>query len=146
MRAPCLPQTLLSLLLLAGALPAAARIEVRAALSPQRIGLGETATFVVQVNSDNLSSIRFNPAFVLDNFELAGETERMNDMRYGSNGLTRVFRTVWHLRPLRTGKAAVRQIAIEVNGTVLPLTDREVAVQRLPARNLDTTQEPDDPF
>lgn len=131
------------LLLLSGlacALPAAAKIEIRATLSPQRIGVGEIATLTVEVRNDSLSSLRFRPHFELDNFELAGEVEQVNDLVYGSNGLTRTFRVFWRLRPLRTGTAAIRKISIEVNGAVLPLTDREVKVQSQP------TMPPEDPL
>jgi hypothetical protein len=114
------------------AVPAAAKIEVRATLSPERIGVGEIATLAVEITNDSLSSIRFSPHFALENFEPAGEVEQMNDLRYGSNGLSRTFRVFWRLRPRRVGTAAVRKISIEVNGTVLPLTDREVRVQSAP--------------
>lgn len=133
------------LLLFAGlvlALPAAAKIEVRATLSPERIGLGEVATFTLEVSNDSLSSFRFNPHFKLDNLELAGEVEQVNDFRYGSGGLKRTFRVFWRLRPQRAGTAAVRQISIEVNGAVLPLTDREVKVLNRPA--LRAQAEPDE--
>jgi len=136
----------LALLALGCALPATARIEVRATLSPQRIGIGETAMLTVEVTNDSLSSFRFRPHFELDNFELAGATEQINDMRWGSTGLSRVFRMVWRLRPLSLGRAAVRKITVEVNGTVLPLTDREVAVQRQATRPSEEGQEPADPF
>src|ERR1700730_9239643 len=112
--------------LLAG--PAAAPGVVRAALEPPVIGLGETATFMLEVQSHGLTGVRFDPTFTLENLEIVAGPAQSEDVSFGTGSLARPYRQTWLLRPRATGPARVRGIALQLLDRVVPLRDREIQV------------------
>jgi hypothetical protein len=121
------------LLFLALAGPAYATIEVQARLEPEVLGLGETATFTVQIEGTGFGRMGFRPPeFDLENFEIVGGPYQQEDIRFANGRLTRTFKISWRLRPLTTGTARVNAIAVRVRGATVQIGDREVEVQEEP--------------
>lgn len=140
-------------LCLAAALPAAADPPViKVVLEPAVIGLGETATFTIEVRSTDLSSVHFRPDFKLDNLELAGGPGRFDNVQMVNGSFSRSFTMTWRLRSLGVGKAAVRSLRLEVGDKVIQMRDREITVQEAPTGQADEPAgeaggaETDDPF
>ena len=76
------------------------------------IGIDETATLTIEVHGDGFSSLRFRPAFELDNLEVLGSPSRFEDIRFTNGNLSRTFRLSWQVRPLALGRARVRAIVV----------------------------------
>jgi hypothetical protein len=130
-RTPLAPLALaLAAAILAG--PAAAQVVVRAALEPPVIGLGETATFMLEVQSHGLTGVRFDPTFTLENLEIVAGPAQSEDVSFGNGSLARAYRQTWLLRPRATGPARVRGIALKLLDRVVPLADREIQVRPQP--------------
>ncbi len=131
------------------ALPASAgELRVQAKLEPERIGVDEIATLTIEVRGGAFGNLRFRPDFDLDNFEVVGGPDQVDDVRLGGGSLSRSFRVSWELRPLSTGRARVRGLNIRLEGRVLPLGTREVQVQE-ESTGLSRTRSssrPADPF
>jgi hypothetical protein len=143
-------RTAAALLLLALALPAyAGEVEVKATLEPAVIGIDQTAVFTIEVHGEGVSSLRFRPSLQLENLEAAGDPSQFEDMRWANGHFTRTFRLSWQLRPQGLGKAAVRNVTVQIQDKQMQLPDREIRVQKEPTlqaqpqRNRD---DEDDPF
>lgn len=108
-------------------------IQVHAELSPQVIGLDDTANLVVTAEGGGISSLSFQPQFVLENLERAGGSSQMEDLRVMNGALSRSFRYVLPLRPLAIGPARVRGLVVTVRGQSFHLPDQELRVQEQPA-------------
>jgi hypothetical protein len=118
---------------------------VRASIEPSLIGLGETATFTIEVRGTGLASQHFRPNFELDNLEIVGGPNQFQDMSLSNGTLTRTFRLSWRLRPLGVGKAGVRALSLELDGDVIRMRDREITVQEAPTGQAEPEEE-EDPF
>jgi hypothetical protein len=141
------------LCLAAAALPAAAADDflVKATLEPPVIGLGETATLTIEVGSSHLTSLGFHPDFKLDNLAMAGGASQVDNVQYVNGSFIRSFQMVFRLRPLATGKAAVRSLRLQIGDELRQLPDREITVQQAPTgpsdeRMRQESQEPEDPI
>jgi hypothetical protein len=138
-RAAAARPALLAGFLLAAAViaPAAAAaetpIQVHAQLEPQVIGLDDTAVLTVTAESGGLSSLSFQPKFVLDNLEIAGGASQSEEVALMNGTLSRSYRYSLALRPMAIGPAHVRGIVLTVRGQLMRLPDQEVTVQEQPA-------------
>lgn len=108
-------------------------VQVHAEVAPQVIGLDDTVTLVVTAEGGGISSLSFQPQFVLENLERAGGSSQMEDLRVMNGALSRSFRYVLPLRPLAIGPARVRGLVVTVRGQSFHLPDQELRVQEQPA-------------
>lgn len=139
------------LAVLPGARPALADdVDVRVTLEPEVIGIGETATFSIEVHGEGFTSLLFQPSFELDNLEVVGGPSQREDLRLGGNTLSRTLRISWEVRPLGIGKARVHDILLQMKGSSVQLQSREIRVRREPTqqarRSYGSDEEEDDPF
>ncbi len=125
---------LVPIVLFALAIPAAAEVEVRAALTPDVIGVDETAILSIEVHSDDFSSLRFRPSFELENLQIVAGPSRHEDMRFGGRSLSRTLRFSWQVRPLGLGAARVHSITVQLRDEVVELPPQTAQVQREPTR------------
>jgi hypothetical protein len=112
--------------------PATATVVVRSDLEPQVIGLGETATFTLEVQSSGVSSVRFSPTFTLENLEAVAGPSQSEEVAIINGALTRAYRLSWLVRPRAAGPARVRGITLKLLDRVVTLRDREIQVQPQP--------------
>lgn len=148
-RAGTSPAPTLLLLILFLAAPAVAKVEVRATLEPDVVGIDENATFSIEVQGDSFSSVRFHPTFELENLEIMGGPSRFEDMRFVNRSFSRTFRLSWQVRPLGLGAARVRSISVQLNDEVVQLQPQTIRVQREPAQQQAQRRfgdDEDDPF
>lgn len=136
----------LSLLLTSLAAPVVAEIDARVALTPEVVGAGEIATLTVEVRSDELSSLTFQPDFELENLEILTPRSQHEDLRYTNGVLLHSVRQVWQVRALEPGRARVRSISIRLKDRVLQIPDQEIMVHSEPARLARSLQRQQDPF
>ncbi|HXT20780.1 MAG TPA: BatD family protein [Thermoanaerobaculia bacterium] len=129
MRARVLHATLLSLLA-AALLPSAALAagSVRVTLTPQRLGLGQTAQLTFEISRSDLGGMRFTPHFELENFEVVGGPARQDSMTWTNGVLARSYSLTWYLAPQRQGKARVHGLKLTVGDQDLALPDQEAWV------------------
>ncbi|HYX24250.1 MAG TPA: BatD family protein, partial [Thermoanaerobaculia bacterium] len=141
---------LITILLLLLALPAhAGEVHVQATLEPGVIGIDQTATLTIEVRGEGVSSLHFRPSLQLENLESAGDPSQYEDMRWANGHLTRTFRLTWQLRPQGLGKAAVRNVLVQIKDQQLQLPAQEIRVQREPVpqpRSRAGRDDEDDPF
>jgi len=137
-------------LMLLFALPAAAAVEVKAALEPETIGIDQTATFTIEVRGDGFSSLGFRPDFEMENLETLGNASRYEDMTFSNGRLSRTLRYSWQVRPLALGKARVRAIVVRLDDREVRLPAAEIKVQQEPVGRIERlprgAQDEDDPF
>ena len=120
------------LLLGAVAVPLAAeqRTEATAVLEPGLIGVEELASFTITVTSGGFGGLDIQPAFELDNLEVAGGPFQSQSQRWVNGKTSSTLQLTWRLRPKGTGAARVRAIALTVEGQALRLSDKEIEVQQ----------------
>ena len=121
-----------SLLLGAVAVPLAAeqRTEATAVLEPGLIGVDELASFTITVTSGGFGGLDVQPAFELDNLEVAGGPFQSQSQRWVNGKTSSTLQLTWRLRPKGAGAARVRAIALTVEGQALRLSDKEIEVQQ----------------
>ena len=124
----------LAVLLLAGELAAAEDDgqRVRVELAPALIGVEETATLVVEVSRPGFGLVGVEPAFRLENLELAGGPSTNQSQSWINGRTSSSTRLVWRLRPLAEGRAAVRDVRVTVRGATVTAPDQEIEVVREP--------------
>jgi len=138
---------------LAGTLPArtawaADAPVVKATLEPAVIGRSETTLLTIEVHSTSLSSVRFRPDFNLENLEVLTGPSQWDNVQITNGSFSRSFRMSWRLRPLGTGKAAVRSLRLQLDNELIQMRDREITVQEEPTGQSDSEPggEPQDPL
>ena len=140
----------IAILFFLAALPAAAAVEVKATLEPATIGIDQTATFTIEVQSDGFSSMHFHPDFEMDNLEVLGNSSKYEDMTFSNGHLSRTLRVSWQVRPLGLGKARVRAIVVHLDDREVRRPDTEIKVQQEPTGQIQRlphgAQDEDDPF
>lgn len=120
---------------------------VRATLGPPVIGLGETAVLTIEVTGSSLGSLHLRPDFQLENLDFASGPSRSEDVTFANGVLKHSYRVSWRLRPRGVGKARVRDLRLQLDDEVIPISDREIAVQAAPTGQSEApAEEPDDPF
>ncbi len=120
------------LLLVPGAVPLAAeqRTEATAVLEPGLIGVEELASFTITVTSGGFGGLDVQPAFELDNLEVAAGPYQSQSQRWVNGKTSSTLQLTWRLRPKDAGVARVRAIALTVEGQALRLSDKEIQVQK----------------
>jgi hypothetical protein len=137
------------LFVLSSAAPASAgEIRVRATLEPERIGIDETATLLIEVQGGGLRGLHFRPAFELDNLEVVGGPYEREEILLGNGRLARSIRLTWKLRAVSTGRGRIQGLRIRVGGEAVSLGSREVLVQDEPTGLSDSEadRDPGDPL
>jgi len=124
---------------------------VRATLEPAVIGRSETTLLTIEVRSTSLSSVHFRPDFNLENLEILSGPSQWDNVEIANGKFSRSFRMSWRLRPLATGKAAVRSLRLQLDNELIQMRDREVTVQDEPTGQsegppAEETQDPIDRF
>ncbi|HEX3527440.1 MAG TPA: BatD family protein [Thermoanaerobaculia bacterium] len=121
---------------------------VKATLEPAVIGKSETTLLTIEVRSTNLSSVHFRPDFNLENLEVLTGPSQWDNVQIVNGTFSRSFRMSWRLRPLATGKAAVRSLRLQLDNELIQMRDREVTVQDEPTGQSDgaPAEEPQDPI
>ena len=127
--------TCLAALLLAPPAPGAAAeppASATAVLEPAVIGVGELASFTITVTSGGFGGIDAQPAFELDNLEVAGGPSQSHSQSWVNGKTSSKLQLTWRLRPKGVGPARVRSIALTVAGQALRLSDKEIEVRQEP--------------
>jgi hypothetical protein len=121
---------------------------VKATLEPAVIGRSETTLLTIEVRSTSLSSVRFRPDFNLENLEVLSGPSQWDNVQIANGSFSRSFRMSWRLRPLGTGKAAVRSLRLQLDNELIQMRDREITVQEEPTGQSDSepAEEPQDPL
>ncbi len=105
------------------------RTSATAVLEPDPIGLGEVASFTITVSSGGFGGLDVQPAFELDNLEVAAGPFQSQSQRWVNGKTSSTLQLTWRLRPKEAGAARVRAIALTVGGEALRLSDKEIQVQ-----------------
>ncbi|HVF62262.1 MAG TPA: BatD family protein [Thermoanaerobaculia bacterium] len=111
----------------------AGELETSIRLTPERIGLAETATLEIEARRSGFGRLRFQPEFELDNLELVSGPYEMSETSSINGAFARSLRLAWQLRPLGTGRAAVHAVRLRVGGGVVDLPAQFIEVQEEPA-------------
>ncbi len=111
----------------------AGELEASIRLTPERIGLAETATLEIEARRSGFGRLRFQPEFELDNLELVSGPYEMSETSSINGAFARSLRLAWQLRPLATGRAAVHAVRLRVGGAVVDLPAQFIEVQEEPA-------------
>jgi hypothetical protein len=138
--------------LLAAGLPGSPAVAsdtvVRASLEPQVIGVGETATFTIEVRGTGMSRLSFRPDFELENLDVVGGPNQYDDVQIANGTLSRTYRLSWQVRPRAVGKARVHSLRVQLDDELIQMRDREITVQEEPTQQAEAAgdEEPQDPF
>ena len=128
----------------------AAEPRVQMELGPDPIGLGESAQLAIEVSVDGSRGVDLEPQFRLDNFEVAGGPSIAHGTSWVNGRTSSSASSVWWLRPLVRGRAAVRDVRLRVGEQILTLPDREIEVVEAAPRRRATGPrrgfDPMDPF
>jgi hypothetical protein len=108
-------------------------VQVQVQLEPEVIGLDDTTTLTITAESGGISSLSFQPKFVLDNLEIAGYPSQSEQVALLNGTLSRSFRYSLPLRPMAIGTAHVRALVVNVRGQLMRLADQEISIQEQPA-------------
>jgi hypothetical protein len=108
-------------------------VQVHVQLEPQVIGLDDTAVLVVTAEAGGISSLSFQPKFVLDNLEIAGFASQAEEVALVNGTLSRSYRYSLPLRPMAIGAAHIRGLVLTVRGQLMHLPDQEISVGEQPA-------------
>ena len=122
-------------LTLAAAVPASAsssHVAPKAVLTHQVIGVEQTTTLVIEVESSGLASVAFQPHFELENLDIVGRPSRSEKMSYANGRVTRNDSLSWRLRPLEVGPGRVFAIRVEIGDKVFILDELAVVIQEDP--------------
>jgi HAMP domain-containing protein len=124
------------------------RIEVRAELAPDPVGLDEQARLTLVIEASGFGLPRVDPGFLLENFEGAGGPSRSQSTRWVNGESTSRLELTWRLRPVALGKARVHEFRVEIDQEIRSLPDLEVTVveQAPPGRAQAPRARPSDPF
>jgi hypothetical protein len=106
------------------------RTSATAVLEPDPIGLEEVASFTITVSSGGFGGLDVQPAFELDNLEVAAGPFQSQSQRWVNGKTSSTLQLTWRLRPKEAGTARVRAIALTVGGEALRLSDKEIQVQQ----------------
>ncbi len=107
--------------------PAAAEIQISAALSAESAGAGESVTYSILAAGGGFDSLAFEPSIRLENFDFVAGPFMAEHVEFVNGTLSRSYRVSWELRPHAPGKARVHA-SIRLNGQVKELPLRELAV------------------
>ena len=133
---------------IAGAAAAQPRVEVRAELAPDPVGLDELARLTLVVESSGFGLPRVDPGFLLENLEGAGGPSRSQRTSWVNGESTSRLELSWRLRPVALGRARVHEFRVEVGEEIRSLPDLEVSVveKAPPGRAQPPSTRPSDPF
>ncbi len=147
----CLLLALVPYGLVASPAKAANQITLDVHLAPERIGLGETATFSIEART-GLARVDLRPSFGLENLEIVAGPSRVEEMTLENGLFSRTVRLIWRVRPLGLGPARVSAIRIGMGGRMVGIPPQTIQVQQeptggepLPDPN-DSPSGEDDPF
>lgn len=108
--------------------PLSAAFEVSVKLEPERIGLDDVAVFTLEARGLAYSQLSFRHSFELENLEIVGGPNRLEDIQFVNGSLSHGVRTSWQLRPLQAGVARVYDVAVVLRGIQLELAGRAIQV------------------
>lgn len=111
---------------------AASQLQVEATLSPQTIGIDETAQLTIRASGSGLGGLDIRPSFHLDNLEIAAGPFESTQFQFVNGHTSRSRSLTWQLKPHRIGDAFVRSIRVEVGGETMELPDQRLTVQEAP--------------
>jgi hypothetical protein len=116
-------------------------------LAPDPVGMNELATLTIEVSTSGFGLVSVQPRFRLENLELVSGPSTTQSQRW-VNGQTSASTTLsWSLRPLKAGRAAVRDIVLTVGGRALTEPDHTIEiVAAAPPRPRAPSGGPQDPF
>lgn len=121
--------TALALTVLLG-LPAqaAGTPEVSASLAPGKIGVEDLAQLVIELRGESLGRLSAQPAFLLDNLEIAAGPSRSESFQFVNGATSRSLTMVWRLRPLAPGVGRVTNLAVVVDGQAIRMQDQQLEI------------------
>lgn len=111
---------------------AASRLQVEATLSPQTIGIDETARLTIRASGSGLGGLDISPSFHLDNLEIVAGPFESTQFQFVNGRTSRSRSLTWQLKPHRLGDAFVRSIRVQAGGETMELPDQQLTVQEAP--------------
>ncbi len=111
---------------------AGAHITPSVTLTPESIGLGQTTTLTITLETSGLSDVRFEPRFELENFDKISGASRAQKVSFVNGRVTRSDSLSWRLRPIQAGPARVYRIRVEVDTKVFVLDDVQIEIAEEP--------------
>lgn len=102
--------------------------QARRALSPTVAGLDEVVQLTLELSSDDLTGLAFEPKFRLDNLELLGAPATSRQRSWINGRVSGSTQLIFRLRPLAVGKATVRDISLELEGGSIALPDAQIEI------------------
>lgn len=123
---------------------AANQITIQVRLTPERIGVGETAVLSIEASA-GLSRLDLRPSFGLENLEIVAGPSQADEVRVENGLFSRTVRLSWQVRPLAVGPARVHSIRVGLGGRLVGIPPQTIEVQQEPTGRAEEPGE-QDPF
>lgn len=111
---------------------AGSALQVEATLTPQTIGIDETAQLTIRASGSGFGDVELRPSFHLDNLDVAAGPFESQQFEFSNGRASRSRSLSWQLKPRGVGDAYVRDIRVKVGADTMELPDQHLTVQEQP--------------